>query len=151
MTYNWPDRFKLILVNILINLIVGVMIALFIMGQHISKQYFTALRQIFLTGIILSTFLTLPFFLKEWKKLRRQEEIDETPDLQDSRNIKPFQMWFILIGIVLLVTGYTVSQLYSSFAGALCFFGVLILAGAERYVIRKREKKAQQSAADDLR
>jgi len=116
MTYNWPDRFKLIIVNILINLIIGVAIAGFIMFQDISKQYFTALRQIFLTGILLSTVLTFPFFMKEWKKLRRQEESNETPDLKDPRNIKSFQIIFIFLYIILLVASYTLSQMYSRLA-----------------------------------
>ena len=144
MTYNWPDRFKLILVNILINLIVGVMIAVFIKFQDISKQYFTELKQIFLAGILLSTLLTFPFFLKEWKKLRNQEERNETPDLKDPRNIKSFQIIFIFLYIVLLVTSYTLSQMYSRTAGSLCFVAVIVLGGIERFIIRKEAKKAQQ-------
>ncbi len=144
MTYNWPDRFKLILVNILINLIVGVMIAVFIMFQDISKQYFTELKQIFLTGILLSTLLTFPFFLKEWKKLRNQEESNETPNLEDPRNIKSFQIIFIFLYIVLLVSSYTLSQMYSRTSGILCLVAVIVLGGIERFIIRKGAKKTQQ-------
>ena len=151
MTYNWPDRFKLILVNILINLIIGVMIAVFIMSQEIAKQYFTELKEIFLAGIILSTLSTLPFFLKEWKKLRGKEERNETSDLENPRNIKPFQLIFIFLYIVLLVTSYTLSQMYSKTVGSLFFVAVIVLGGIERFVISRKAKNAQPGGGSSLR
>jgi len=151
VTYNWPDRFKLILVNILINLIVGVMISVFIMFQDISKLYFTELKQIFLAGILLSTLLTFPVFLREWKKLKSQEESNENPDLEDPRNIKPFQIIFIFLYIVLLVTSYTVSQMYSRTAGSLFFVAVIVLGGIERFVIRRKANKPQPGGGSSLR
>ena len=141
MKYNWPDRFKLVLVNTLLNLIIGTAIAIFMMSQDVCKKYFNTLSQLFGAGIFLSFLLTLPIFLKKWNELRSQEDAGELPDLEDPRNVKPFQILFIILCIVLLVTSYALSQLYSKLAGSLCFVAVIIIGGIERFYIKKREIK----------
>lgn len=80
-------------------------------------------------------------FLKEWRKLRRKEVAGDIPDMDDPRNIKPFQIVFILVGIILLVTSYTLFNLYSKLAGSLCFLAVLALWAVEIIYIRKKEHK----------
>jgi membrane protease YdiL (CAAX protease family) len=141
MEYNWPDRIKLVLVNIVLNTIIGIAIALLMLFQDIGKRYFTSLKQLFLVGILLSVLLTLPFFLKEWKKLRNQEKAGEFPDMQDMRNIAPRQMIFLVIGIPMLVTSFVVFQLYSKLAGVLCFILYLVIWGIETVYVRRRFKK----------
>lgn len=61
--------------------------------------------------------------------------------MNDPRNIKPFQLYFILLGIVLLVTGYALFQLYSKLAGSLCFIAVFALWAIEIIYIKKNEHK----------
>lgn len=65
MKYNWPDRIKFVLVNSLVNTIIGIAIALFMMSQEVTKKYFSNLREIFLAGIVTSALLTLPIFINE--------------------------------------------------------------------------------------
>lgn len=152
-----PDRIKLITQFVVFSLFTWVMLLLpmaFVVDVFILKAKQgdkTSLLPVIIPLTLLTLFIQGWRFIYKWRQLLREEAAGNLPDMGDPRNIKPFQMWLIFIGIVLLVTSYTVSQLYSSFAGGVCFLGVLILGGAERYIIRKQEKKAQHSAADGLR
>jgi len=149
MQYNWPDRIKLILVNTVLNTILGVIIAMFILFQDVAKQYFTSLKQIFLVGILLAVLLTLPFFLKEWKKLRNQEKAGELPDMKDMRNITGRQMIFLAIGAPLFVTSFVLFQFDYKPAAALCFISFLVLGAVEKAYVKRRYKRIKEGNSSE--
>ena len=144
MQYNWPDRIKLIFVNTVLNTILGVIIAMFMLFQDVAKQYFTSLKQIFLVGISLAVLLTLPFFLKEWKKLRNQENAGELPDMKDMRNITGRQMIFLAIGAPLFVLSFVLYQFDYKPAAALCFISFLVLGAVEKAYVKRRYKRIKE-------
>jgi len=149
MQYNWPDRIKLILVNTVLNTILGVIIAMFILFQDVAKQYFTSLKQIFLVGILLAVLLTLPFFLKEWKKLRNQEKAGELPDMKDMRNITGRQIIFLAIGAPLFVTSFVLFQFDYKPAAALCFISFLVLGAVEKAYVKRRYKRIKEGNSSE--
>jgi len=144
MKYNWPDRIKLILVNMVLNTIIGIVIACVILFQDISKRYFSSLKQIFFVGIFLAILLTLPFFLKEWKKLRNQEKAGEFPDMNDMRNITGRQMILFVMGFPFLIASVVLFQLHSKLAGVLCAIPYLVMWGIDIVYVKRRFKRINE-------
>ena len=144
MKYNWPDRFKLILVNMVLNTIIGIAIAMFMILQDFAKQYFPSFKQVFSASIFLSVLLTLPFFLKEWNKLRRQEKSGEFPDMQDMRNITPSQLIFIAIGAPLFFASFVLYRFDYKPAAALCVIAYIVIAFVESAYQRRRYKRIKE-------
>jgi hypothetical protein len=140
MKYNWPDRIKLISVNIILNVITGMFVTIFLVSLDFAKSYLTSFLKAYILGYVLSVLLTLPFFLKEWNKLRRQEDVGELPDMQDMRNISPRQLILFMIGLPLLVTSYVLYQFDNKQTAILCFVAYLVLWGIETVYVRKRAK-----------
>ena len=112
--------------------------------QDVAKQYFTSLKQIFLVGISLAVLLTLPFFIKEWKKLRNKEKAGELPDMKDIRNITGRQLIFLAIGAPLFVTSFVLFQFDYKPAAAVCFISFLVLWAVETAYVKRRYKRIKE-------
>lgn len=141
MQKNVPDRIKLILQLIVFTLgtwLLIVLILLFSGAAYFLRDYFDFDRK-FLVELLIGAFVLQGWrFFREWKKLIREEAAGHFPDMQDPVNIKPFQIIFIILGIMLLVTGYTCFQMYSKFAGALCFVAIFVLGAVEKIYIKRK-------------
>ena len=92
-------------------------------------------------ALLISILIQGAIFINRWAKLRRQEDAEELPDMQDMNNITPRQMIFLIIGLPLLIASIVLFQLHSKLAGVLCFIPFLIIWVIDTIYARKRYKK----------
>jgi phosphatidylglycerophosphate synthase len=138
---NIPDRIKLILQFIVFSIALWLFVGVSFM--ILSDKMPAELKP----GPVAFTWLTIGFsvgiqFLRliyQWKKLLNQEKTGTVPDQNEIGNLDTFQSFFLLPGILLLVVGVIVFNVYSKPWGILCFifFGILWIVDS-RYFKNKK-------------
>ncbi|MBJ6727513.1 hypothetical protein [Geomesophilobacter sediminis] len=143
---NTPDRFKLILQFIVFSLGGGLLLLLISMfGGFFAFFPHADFGRVLLSLLLISVSVNAWRFVVQWKKLRVQEESGETPDYQNPKNIKPFQVVILCVEIPLVVAGYAIYELSSKFAGQVCYGVAVVIAVLEIVYLRLYRKPNQNT------
>lgn len=137
---NIPDRIKLVLQFIVFSLGLWLLLMLLLMFSGLPVYF----KKNIDFGLVLYSLLPVSIIIQlirlisKWKKLIESEKLEQFPDLQNINNMTSFQSVFILIGILLLVSGVSLFALYSKLAGVLCIIVYMLLWGYDLIYQKKR-------------
>jgi hypothetical protein len=136
---NIPDRIKLVVQLIVFTFGTWLLMTLVLLISGLPFSINNVDWSAFWVLLLPVSFIiqTIRFAYK-WKELVKAEKAGEFPDLQNINNMTPFQSVFILIGILLLVSGVLLFALYSKLAGVLCLMVYVLLWGYDAIYQKKR-------------